>query len=336
MSQLVSRIGRHFAGGIAVAAFATALVGCESHQVTRDLAIVATNADTGLPVDGVRIAQHVEGGWLQGLADDALVTTGEDGRASLAASRRDASWLVVRSGFEPMVVEFGNGSATSPDTEATMTRIDWNSVVETGMLELEMTPMRSKSMRITVIDADTGAVVPHATVEHCSTSYLDQEIARTLFGVPVAITTTADREGHAVIEVPAGMETVIRVTAAGRIGSEFRLDPRRSTGVPAEMSVAIAEPHYEPTRVIVLDRRTGAPVGGVDLIVGLHDPTTGALRSTGVWTTDVEGLALLMKPGAGLGTIEIRAGDRHPDEFRLVEVRSPDLPAIVIEADAFD
>ena len=46
------------------------------------------------------------------------------------------------------------------------------------------------------------------------------------------------------------------------------------------MSVAIAEPHYEPTRVIVLDRRTGAPVGGVDLIVGLHDPTTGALPIT--------------------------------------------------------
>jgi hypothetical protein len=178
--------------------------------------------------------------------------------------------------------------------------------------------------------------VPHATVEHRSTSYLGREIARALFGVPVAVTTTADRHGHAVLEVPEGMETVIRVTAAGRIGSELRLDPRRSSGMPAALSIAIAKPYYEPTRVIVLDRRTGEAVGGVDLIVGLHDPTTGELRSTGVWTTDVEGVALLMKPGAGLGTIEIRAGDRHPDEFRLVEVRSPDLPAVAIEVDAFD
>ena len=138
------------------------------------------------------------------------------------------------------------------------------------------------------------------------------------------------------LEVPEGMETVIRVTAVGRIGSELRLDPRRSPGMPAALSIAIAKPYYEPTRVIVLDRRTGEAVGGVDLIVGLHDPTTGELRSTGVWTTDAEGLALLMKPGAGLGTIEIRARDRHPGEFRLVEVRSPDLPAIVIEAAAFD
>jgi hypothetical protein len=336
MSQVVSRIGRHLAGGIAAAAFVATFVGCESHQLTRDLAIVATNVDTGLPVDGVRIAQHVEGGWLQGLADDSLVTTGEDGRASLSASRRDASWLVVRPGYEPMVVEFANGSSTPADTGAATTTLDWNTAVETGMLELEMRPMRTRSMRITVLDADTGAVVPHATVEHCSTSYLDHEIARTLFGVPVAITTTADRDGHATIEVPDGMETVIRVGATGRIGSEVRLDPRRSTGVPSEMCITIAEPHYEPTRVIVLDRRTGEPVGGVDLIVGLHDPETGELRSTGVWTTDAEGLALLMKPGAGLGTIEIRAGDRHSDEFRLVEVRSPDLPAIVIEADAFD
>ena len=336
MSQVVSRIGHHLAGGTVAVAFVAAFVGCESHQVTRDLAIVATDVDTGLPVKGVRIAQHVDGGWLQGLADDALVTTDGDGCASLSASRRDAAWLVVRSGFEPMIVEFSNGPSAMPATRAATTRLDWNTAVETGMLELEMTPMRTKSMRIAVIDADTGAPVPHATVEHCSTSYLDHEIARTLFGVPVAITTTADRDGHAVLEVPEGMETVVRITAAGRIGSEVRLDPRRSEGVPAEMSVAIAEPHYEPTRVIVLDRRTGKPVGGVDLLVGLHDPTTGTLRSTGVWTTDVEGLALLMKPGAGLGTIEVRAGDRHPNEFRLVEVRSPDLPAIVIEADAFD
>ena len=336
MSQVVSRIGHHLAGGVVAAAFVATFVGCGSHQVTPDLAILATDVDTGLPVDGVRIAPHVDGGWLQGLADDSLVTTDHDGRASLSASRRDASWLVIRSGFEPMVVEFTNGASTMSDAGATTTTLDWNNAVETGTLELQMTPVRTKSMRVTVIDADTGAVVPHATVEHRSTSHLDREIARTLFGVPVAVTTTADRHGHAVLEVPEGMETVIRVTAAGRIGSELRLDPRRSSGVPAEVSVAIEEPHYEPTRVIVLDRRTGEPVGGVDLIVGLHDATTGALRSTGIWTTDAEGLALLMKPGAGLGTIEIRARDRHPGEFRLVEVRSPDLPAIVIEAAAFD
>ena len=336
MSKVVSRIGRHLAGGLVAAAFFTTFVGCASHQVARDLAILATDVDTGLPVDGVRIAPHVDGGWLQGLADGSLVTTGHDGRASLPASRRDASWLVVRSGFEPMVVEFANGAPVMSDVGATMTTLDWSNAVETGMLELRMTPMRTKSMRVTVIDADTGAAVPHATVEHRSTSYLDREIARTLFGVPAAVTTTADRHGHAVLEVPEGMETVIRVTAAGRVGSELRLDPRRSSGVPAEVSVAIEEPRYEPTRVIVLDRRTGEPVGGVDLVVGLHDATTGALRSTGVWTTDAEGLALIMKPGAGLGTIEIRARDRHPGELRLVEVRSPDLPAIVIEADAFD
>lgn len=335
MSKVVSRIGRHLTGGIA-AVVLVAFAGCGSHQVAHDLAIVATDADTGLPIDGVRIAQHVEGGWLQGIEDDAVVTTDEDGRASLSASRRDASWLVVRSGFEPMVVEFSDGGSTSSGAGAATADLDWNIAIETGLLELEMTPMRTKSVRVAVVDADTGAAVPHAVVEHCSHSYLDHEIARTLFGVPVAITTTADRDGHATIEVPDGMETVIRVGATGRIGSEVRLDPRRSTGVPSEMCITIAEPHYEPTRVIVLDRRTGEPVGGVDLIVGLHDPETGELRSTGVWTTDAEGLALLMKPGAGLGTIEIRAGDRHSDEFRLVEVRSPDLPAIVIEADAFD
>jgi hypothetical protein len=336
MSQLVSRIGHQVAGGVVIAAFVTAFVGCESSQVTRNLEILAIDSDTGLPVDGVRFARHVEGGWPQGLVDESSVTTGDDGRASLSASRRDAAWLVVRSGFEPTVVEFANGGSVMPDIDAATIEIDWDAVTRTGRFELEMTPLRSKSMRVAVIDADTGAAVPHATVEHRSTSNLAPELARTLFGDPATLTATADRHGHAVLEVPERMQTVIRVTATGRIGSELRLDPRRSSGMPAALSIAIAKPYYEPTRVIVLDRRTGEAVGGVDLIVGLHDPTTGELRSTGVWTTDVEGVALLMKPGAGLGTIEIRAGDRHPDEFRLVEVRSPDLPAVAIEVDAFD
>ena len=91
MSQVVSRIGHHLAGGTVAVAFVAAFVGCESHQVTWDLAIVATDVDTGLPVEGVRIAQHVDGGWLQGLADDAL------GIAEGAQRRTAASVFAVES-----------------------------------------------------------------------------------------------------------------------------------------------------------------------------------------------------------------------------------------------
>ena len=112
------------------------------------------------------------------------------------------------------------------------------------------------------------------------------------------------------------------------------LDP---DGPGAERRLTIPQAHrYEPTRVVVLDRRSGRPVEGVVVRVGLVDPATGDVRSEALWTTGADGTVVVMRPAGALGTLAVEHADRPASEFRVLEIHATELSTLAIGRDEFE
>lgn len=311
------------------------LVGCLVPHDSTTLGLVAVNVSTGEPIEGVRILHHIETPDGSNASFDAVAITDPAGTALLDAPRPDARWLVVRDGYDPMMVWMQEGDeAVDPGPFGTVVR--WTDLARTGVLDLPLTPTTWKSVRLTVIDADTGAGVPDARVSVESVSYFDRQFDRHLLGVPVVRTGTTDPHGVATLEVPSGTTSKVTVEAAGWAKVTTTLDPDSPTGISSRRMISMQAYRYQPTRVLVLDRNTGLPVEGAVLRVSRADPASGETVGQSIWITGMDGSAVVMKPSAGLGSIRIEHENRLPGEFRMVEIHAPEFDAIAIGLDEPD
>ncbi len=335
MSQCTVRRPVSRCSGLLALVTGLVLGGCAVPHETRELGVVARDASNGNTIAGVRIFRHVD---KPGVADapvDAVATTDPAGIAVFSAPRLDSKWLVMREGYEPMLVDLREGGV-SPEGGPYEFVAQWAEVMETGVLDLPMTPISWRTVRLQIVDSDTGEPVSGATVLSETFSVLDGGIDGTLHGVPVEVGTRTDVHGAALVDLRSGSTCTVTITADGHAGATLVLDPDSPQGVASRTTVPLQAYRYEPTRVVVLDRRTGLPVEGAVLRVGLLDPSTGALQHESLWTTDAEGIAVVMKPTAGLGTMAIEHDDRQPSEFRVIELHASELPSIAIGADDLD
>lgn len=335
MSQCHVRRSFSRSSGLLALVAGLMLGGCVMPHETRELGVVARDAASGETIEGVRIFRHVDKPGILNAPADAVATTDPAGIAVFPAPRLNSKWLVMRDGYEPMLVDLREGGV-SPEAGPHEFVVQWAEVMETGVLDLPMTPITWRTVRIKIVDSDTGEPVPGATVLSETFSAFDAETEGTLYGVPVEVGTRTDAYGVAFVDLPSGSTCTVTIAADGHAGATLVLDPDSPEGVASRTTVPLQAYRYEPTRVVVLDRRTGLPVEGAVLRVGLLDPSTGDLHHESLWTTDAEGIAVVMKPTAGLGTMAIEYDDRQPSEFRVIELHAAELPSIAIGADDFE
>ena len=318
------------AGGLAL----LTLGGCAVPQQTRELGVVARDAATGDTLDGVRIFRKLDGVDPQ---SDAVATTDTAGLAVFAASVADSSWFVVRDGYEPLLVDLRGDESVEPVVAGpNEVVVRWSDVLTSGVLELPMSPITWRTVWVSVVNSETGSPVARATVVSESLSVLDPDQGGALFGVPVAVGTLTDGSGVAMIDLPSGSRCKVSVVADGHAGAEVVLDPSSPDGVAAHTTIQLEAYRYEPTRVVVIDRGTGLPVEGATIRVGLLDPETREPRSHSIWTTDAEGMAIVMKPAAGLGTLLVEHDGRAQTDFRILEIHAPEFNTVAIGADDLD
>ena len=315
--------------------FLSGLGGCVLPHPTAPLGVMTVDAASGEPIDGVRIFRHVERPGAIGAPSDAVSTTDQAGVARFDVPRLDSRWLVLRDGYEPMLVDLHEGDE-SPEPGRYEFIAHWDDVVETGMMALELVPRTWKPVRLSVLDAETGAGLEGATVSVQSVSFFGKELDRAIFGVPVVVTQETDGLGAASLNIPSGMCSTVTIEAPGHEGSTVVFDPASVDGVPSRHRV-LMQPHlFEPRRVLVLDRSTGLPVPGVVLRVFLSDAGDGSTRRESIWTTGEDGTAVVMMPSSGLGSMSIECPNRLPSEFKVVETISREFQSIAIGFDDFE
>jgi hypothetical protein len=305
------------------------LAGCAGSPKTRDLGVVARDVATGETLEGVRIFRN------GAPATDAVATTDPAGVAVFAAPASDSSWVVVRDGYEPMLVDLREHEVAAAGGGNEVV-VGWADVLETGMLDLSMTPVTYRTIWVSVVDSSTGSPVGGATVVSESHSIFDRDRDDSVFGGPVTVGTRTDAFGLALIDLPSASTCVLTVEADGHAANVVTLDPASADGVAMHTTVPLEAYRYEPTRVVVIDRGTGLPVEGATLRVGLMSPSTGRLQHDSIWTTNAEGMAVVMKPTAGLGTMVVEHDGRAQSDFRVVEIIATEFETVAIGADDLD
>lgn len=311
------------------------LGGCVLPYQSAEFGVLAVDATNGAPIDGVRIFRHVDRPGVINAPRDAVATTDDGGTAVFDVPRLDSKWLVLRDGYEPMLVDLRENDEL-PDPGRHEFVAAWSKIAESGVMALELVPTTWKPVRLTVVDAETGAGLQGATVSVRSMSFFDREVDRDLFGVPVVVTQSSDALGIATLNIPSGMCSTVTVQAPGHESATAVFDTSSVDGVPSRHQV-LMQPHlFEPRRVLVLDRSTGLPVPGVVLRVFLADAEDGSIRRESIWTTGDDGTAVVMMPSSGLGSMAIECPNRLPSDFRVVETVCRDQQSIAIGFDDFD
>jgi hypothetical protein len=318
------------AGGLAL----LTLGGCAVPQQTRELGVVARDAATGQTLEGVRIFRNVGSVDAQ---SDSVAITDPAGVAVFEAPVSNSVWLVMRDGYEPLLVDLRDEEDTeSKQVVANEVVVHWSDVLATGMLDLPMSPITWRTVWISVVNSETGAPVARASVVSEALSLLDPDQGGTRFGVPIAVGTLTDGGGVAMIDLPSGSRCKVSVAADGHAETRVVLDPTSPDGIATHTTIQLEAHRYEPTRVIVLDRGTGLPVEGATIRVGLLDPETRRPRHHAIWTTDAEGTAIVMKPAAGLGTLMVEHEGRAQSDFRVLEIHATEFDTVAIGADDLD
>lgn len=311
------------------------VAGCVAPYESKDIAVVAVDVETGLPVPGVRIFRHVDEPALLNSPDDAVTDTDEHGVASFKAPRLHAKWLVTCDGYEPRLVDF-RSRVPAEASGRFETAFVWSDITDDGSLELEMTPMTPRVVDVKVVDADTGAPIVGAEVVQTSTSFFGRELDRSLFGVPVSISTVTAADGRVTLTLSPCLSTEVSIEAVGHEGTATTFDPDSPAGVPSRREIALQPYQYEPMRILVMDRATGLGVAGAVIRVRLDDPATGRFRSDALWDTGEDGTVIVMKPTAGLGSISVEVENRLASEFRVVEIRASEFQPVAIGFDGPD
>ena len=72
------------------------------------------------------------------------------------------------------------------------------------------------------------------------------------------------------------------------------------------------------------------------LRVFLADANDGSIRRESIWTTGEDGMAVVMMPSSGLGSMAIECPNRLPSEFKVVQTVPRDFQSIAIGFDDFD
>ena len=313
-----------------------ALAGCATSPASHDLSVVARDASTGATLEGVRFHPHVATGGAT--IDDVVATTDAAGEAVFPTSGGASTWIAIRDGYEPLLVKVRDDAdgEVEPAAAAEGVVVPWSDVLASGMLELPMTPITWRTVWISVVDSETGAPVARATVVSESHPMLDVAGDGSRFGTPVAVGTRTDGSGVAMIDLPSGSRCTVDVVADGHAATQVVLDPASPDGVASHTTVQLQAYRYEPTRVVVLDRGTGLPVAGATIRVGLLNPTTGERQHDSLWETDAEGMAVVMKPAAGLGTLLVEHDGRAQSDFRILELHATEFNTVAIGADDLD
>ncbi len=305
--------------------------GCAMPQQTRDLGVVARDGSSGETLEGVQFFRHD----TSNSSTDAVATTDTAGLAVFAAPRSDSKWLVLRDGYEPMLVDLREGDETS-DAGPHEVMVRWADVMTTGVLDLAMTPVTYRTIWVSVVDSVTGSPVGGATVMSESFFMLDREHDGGRVAAPVAVGSRTDSYGLALVDLPSASTCVLTIEADGHAATTFTLDPDSADGVAMHTTVPLEAYRYEPTRVVVIDRSTGLPVEGATIRVGLLSPSNGERQHDSIWTTDAEGMAVVMKPSAGLGTMVVEYDGRAQSDFRILEIHAPEFDTVAIGADDLD
>ncbi len=308
------------------------VAGCVAPYESKEIAVLAVDTETGMPVPGVRIFRHVDEPALLNSPDDAVANTDDDGVAAFKAPRLHAKWLVTCDGYEPRLVDFRSRVAAEPEGRFE-TALVWSDITDEGELELEMTPMIQRTVDFKVVDADTGSPISGAEIVQSSTSFFNRELDQRLFGVPVAISTVTAADGRVTLSMPSCLKTEVSIEAIGHAGTATIFDPESHAGVSSRREVALQPYQYEPMRILVMDRETGLGVAGAVVRVRLNDPRTGEFRSDSLWDTGEDGTVVVMKPTAGLGSISVEVGNRLASEFRVIEIRASEFMPVAIGFD---
>ncbi|MAC19395.1 MAG: hypothetical protein CMJ23_06885 [Phycisphaerae bacterium] len=311
------------------------LGGCVMPHGSAEIGVVAIDAVSGQRVEGVRIFRHGDQPGVSDTPPDAVAMTDPAGLAIFDVPRLESEWLVLRDGYEPMLVRLREGGVAADPGHFEFIA-PWSEVAERGSLDLPLVPTSWKPVRLTVVDADSGAGVAGASVSVESVSFFDRETGFQLHGVPVLVTSTTDAHGVVALSVPSGTTSEVTIEASGHAGTSASFDPASPQGISSHQMVAMEAYRYEPTRIIVLDRSTGLPVEGAVLRVFLSAPDGGSICQESIWTTGDDGTVVVMKPSAGLGSIRIEHENRLPSEFNLLEIHAPEFKAIAIGAEDFE
>lgn len=312
-----------------------ALGGCATSPTGRDLGVVARDASTGSTLEGVRFYPHAV--TADATAEDAVATTDAAGEAVFQTSGGTSAWFAIRDGYEPLLVNVCDDESgeVGPATAEGVV-VPWSDVLASGMLELSMTPITWRTVWISVVDSETGAPVARATVVSESHPMLEIAGGGPRFGTPAAVGTRTDGSGVAMIDLPSGSRCTVDVVADGHAATQVVLDPASPDGIASHTTVQLQAYRYEPTRVVVLDRSTGLPVEGATIRVGLLNPVTGERQHDSLWETDAEGVAVVMKPAAGLGTLLVEHDGRAQTDFRVLEIHATEFNTVAIGADDLD
>lgn len=333
-SCLESSIGRRV--GIAIGSMVLAgFGGCATPSVTSDLGVIARDAVTGAPLEGVRIVEPSDA------AARTVVTTDSAGVAVFSSPAADSTWLLVRDGYEPVrvrlrSVEGVQAACADPRRGGAAGEIviDGADLQDTGMLEVPLAPVTSRTLRVLVVDSITGAPVPDAEVVGDFTFVADR--TGDLLSAPESIETRTDACGRALIDLPSASVCVLSIMAEGHAASVTTLDPASVEGIAAHTMIPLQAFRYEPTRVLVLDRATGLPVEGATIRIGFAHPGGDDAPHDSIWTTDAEGMSLVMKPSGGLSTMTVEFEGRAGTDFRVVEIHAAGVEAVAIGVDELD
>ena len=331
----------HFSGAVRsvilsmAAATAGLLGGCVLPYDTTEVGVVAFDADNGMPVDGVRIFRHVEKPGLLNAPADAVAVTDRDGTATFEVPRLTSRWLVLRDGYEPVLVSLRE-AGDEPETGRFEMATSWDEVREFGVMDIPLVPTRWDPVMFSVLDAETGGGVLGASVTVESVSFFDREVGGDLYGVPVRVVQQTDANGVVMLNLPSGMRSSVFVSAERHEPGSVEFDPTSLAGLPSRYSMHLDRHLFQPTRVLVLDRGTGLPAEGIVVRVALLDAEDGSPVRDSIWRTGPDGTVVVMKPSSGLGVLSIECENRLPSEFSVVEMVSGDLRSVAIGFDGFD
>ena len=139
-----------------------------------------------------------------------MAITDPAGLAVLPNPRPDSSWIAVRDGYEPRLVD--------PEDLG----VRWNEVPEAGTLDLEMTPISWRTVRLGVVDSDTGAPVPGAVVECTPRFPLDPAARDPRGGGPVTVGTRTDANGFAWVDLRSASTSEIGYRRSRRLEARAR------------------------------------------------------------------------------------------------------------------
>lgn len=236
----------------------------------RPLDVKVSDADTGLPVEGVAMHRHAISLLSLLPSRQQPVRSAADGSARVWVPALNTNITMLRPGYEPAsLAVYRKTPPASMRNDEERVRLSFDELEEGRVVPMRMKPVTLTPIEVRVSDQGTGGAVPEVEVLAGTFLFLPAPGLEEGWGFPDLQRAIPDDRGAARLSLVSGFRNRITARAAG--WTEAHADLREA---PAEAIALKLRPlRWKPVQFEVLDEKRGTPVPGA--WVSLEEPRRG-------------------------------------------------------------